>query len=462
MACPLDATTGFLQITGPITPSQLKPIELNAAPLTFQFAPRAVPPTLVGNVVEENPQNTLLYKSIRYGLADVQLTAPTHTGYNSIAPFLGTPAFEVNLTFFSNQAPKTYPAILLLVVPVYTAQEQYHATYFEQLLNTDATAVSIQSLFFDDEKDAVSKSFSYQTCIDLVGPGEEPPESLSARVFVFPFGASIGQQDATNLYNAASAGSGNVLPPYKLDKGLIGDYSTVLAYNVAADGEKVPSDLSAEGFVAQTPLSPVTEQFAHLLQYYTKAPLLAGTKALKDEQCGLPTEDYKCVPFNPTSDLSGNLVVLGQGQTLNQLLQKQQSEQQMGVTGSLMGSGGYIVVIIICSLVGAFITIPILLYGGAWILSKLFDFLEPPPAGAAAATVAAAGAVASALSTPPDSRRPSIHSLSGLSPPGSRGPSFSSSIGNGNGNNNSGSTASGVSTPNINNAYNALSVSSTT
>jgi hypothetical protein len=284
------------------------------------------------------------------------------------------------------------------VVPVYTAQEQYHAAYFQQLLNTDATAVSIQNLFFDDEKDAVSKSFSYQTCIDLVGPGEEPPESLSARVFVFPFGASIGQQEATNVYNAASAGSGNVLPPYKLDKGLIGDYSTVLKYNVGADGEKVPSDLSPEGFIAQTPLSPVTEQFAHLLQYYTKAPLLAGTKALKDDQCGLPTEDYKCVPFNPTSDLSGNLVVVGQGQTLAQLLQKQQSEQEMGVTGAFFSPTAWIVLIVVGAMLGIGLVLPLVIYGLAAIFQWIMQFIDTTPtaAVAVAANAAAAPVVAAA------------------------------------------------------------------
>jgi hypothetical protein len=346
MACPIDATTGILQLAGPITPTQLKGIEVNAAPLTFQFAPRAVPPTLVGNLIEENSQNTLLYKSIRYELADVQLTHPAHTGYNSIATFLGQPVMEVNLTFFSNQAPKTYPSILLLVVPVYTAQEQYHTGYFQQLLNTDVPAVSIQSLFFDSPSDTVAKSFSYQTCIDLVGEGNESPQSLQARIFVFPFGASLSQQEATNLYNAAAAATGGGLPPYKLEKGLLGNYATVIQYQVDDEGDKVPTQTSTDGFLAQASLSPATERFTNLLQYFTKPPILSGNVSADQQQCGLPTEDYKCVPFDPTSDLSGNLVVLGNGQTLQQLLQKQQSQEQMALFSSMTPSRWWILLLI--------------------------------------------------------------------------------------------------------------------
>lgn len=410
MSCPLDATTGFLQITGPITPSQLRPLEINAAPLTFQFAPRAVPPTLVGNQVEENPQNTLLYKSIRYELTDVQLTAPTHTGYNSIASYLGAPVFEVNLTFFSSQAPATYPSLILLVVPVYTAQEQYHAAYFEQLLNTDATAVSIESLFFDSPTDTVAKSFSYQTCLDLIAQGGDLHMSLQARVFVFPFGASITQQDATNLYNTASAGSGNVMPPYKLDKGLIGDYSTVLQYQVNVDGDKLPSETSADGFVAATPLSPVTDRFANLLQYYTKAPLLAGTNDSNSGQSGLPTQDYKCVPFDPTVDLSGNVVMVGQGQTLAQVLEKQQSEQQMGGVGSIMSSGGMTFIIVICVIIGGLVVLPIVGYGIAWLIKLLLGVMRDRRIAATVATGAAVTAAAASMGA-------SVGASSSASPP---------------------------------------------
>jgi hypothetical protein len=372
MACPLDATTGFLQITGPITPSQLKPIEVNTAPLTFQFAPRAVPPTLVGNVIEENSQNTLLYKSIRYELADVQITSPTHQGYNSIASFLGPPHFEVNLTFFSNQAPVTYPSILLLVVPVYTAQEQYHTGYFRQLLDTDVPAMSIQSLFFDSPGDIMAKSFSYQTCLDFVG---EQPQSLQARVFVFPFGASIPQQAATALENAASAASGGVLPPYRLEKGILGGFATVLQYQVNDEGVKVPTQTSNEGFVATTPLSPVTDQFRNLLQYYTKPPTLSGSKT--EEQCGLPTQDYKCVPFDPNSDLSGNLVVMGQGQTLRQLLDKQQSQKDQTLFPKSAGAAFW-VLLIIAILPISLILVWVLLYGLSKGFRAFLYWIQPP------------------------------------------------------------------------------------
>jgi hypothetical protein len=392
MSCPIDATTGFLEITGQITPTQLKPIEINAPPLTFQFAPRAVPPTLVGNRIEENVQNTLLYKSIRYELMDVQLTASTHRGYNSISSSLGSPIFEVNLTFFSNQAPKTYPSILLLVVPVYSGQEIYHATYFQQLLDTDASAISIQSLFFENSTDTLAKSFSYQTCIDLVG---ETNQSLQARVFVFPFGASLSQQLATQVYTAAASNTNGVLPPYMLEKGLIGNSSTVLRYEVNADGEKVPMQTSEDGTIANITISPVSESFANLLQFYVKPPLLAGT-ANASEQCGLPTQDYKCVPFDALKDLSGNQVVLGHGQTLEQILVKQQSQQQEGWFGSGTSTGLLIAMIIIGVFPILLVITPMIIYGITSIIRWVFAMATKRGVAVNATAAAAAGAVGAA------------------------------------------------------------------
>jgi hypothetical protein len=131
-----------------------------------------------------------------------------------------------------------------------------------------------------------------------------------------------------------------------LEKGLLGNYATVIQYQVDDEGDKVPTQTSTDGFLAQASLSPATERFTNLLQYFTKPPILSGKVSTDQQQCGLPTEDYKCVPFDPTSDLSGNLVVLGNGQTLQQLLQKQQSQEQMALFSSMTPSRWWILLLI--------------------------------------------------------------------------------------------------------------------
>lgn len=346
MACPLGATAGFLEVTGPITPTQVKAVEVNGTSLIFQFAPRTTPPTMVGNHIDEDPNNTVLYKGIRYGLIDVQINDQTQQGF-TLAP--GTVAFEVNLTFASTQAPPTYPSMIVLAVPVFAAKEEYHAGYFGQLVDTDLPAASIQTLFFDNEKDTLATSFSYQTCIELIGTGEGQGSvnSFSARVFVFPMGAALSPQDAANLADVFAKQSGGVLPPYQLPVGFRGTAQTMLSFQVNEEGEKIPTELSDVGQISVMPISPVSDTFKNTVQFFRKPPVISG--GFSDKQCPYyTTTQYKCVPFSALSDLSGNQVVMN-GQSLAQVIQQQNSVIGQGIFS--MG-GAKTLIIVIAVIVG--------------------------------------------------------------------------------------------------------------
>lgn len=321
MACPLGGTAGFLEVTGPITPTQVKAVEVNGTSLVFQFAPRTTPPTMVANHIEEDPQNTILYKGIRYGLIDVQINQQTHKGF-TMAP--GEVVFEVNLTFATTQAPPTYPSMVVLAVPVFSSKEEYHAGYFGQLVDTDLPAASIQTLFFDNNKDTMATSFSYQTCIELIGTGEAGSvNSFSARVFVFPLGAAMVPQDAANLADVFAKQAGGILPPYQLPVGFRGALQTMVSFEVNEEGEKVPTELSDVGQLSVMPISPAGDDFKNIVQFFRKPPVISG--GFSDKQCPYyTTTQYKCVPFSALSDLSGNQVVM-QGQNLAQIINQQES-----------------------------------------------------------------------------------------------------------------------------------------
>jgi hypothetical protein len=324
MACPLGGTAGFLEVTGPITPTQVKAVEVNGTSLVFQFAPRTTPPTMVANHVEEDPQNTILYKGIRYGLIDVQINQQTHKGF-TMAP--GEVVFEVNLTFATTQAPPTYPSMVVLAVPVFSSKEEYHAGYFGQLVDTDLPAASIQTLFFDNNKDTMATSFSYQTCIELIGAGSV--NSFSARVFVFPLGAAMVPQDAANLADVFAKQAGGILPPYQLPVGFRGTLQTMVSFKVNEEGEKIPTELSDVGQLSVMPISPAGDDFKNIVQFFRKPPVISG--GFSDKQCPYyTTTQYKCVPFSALSDLSGNQVVM-QGQNLAQIINQQESVAGQGM-----------------------------------------------------------------------------------------------------------------------------------
>lgn len=412
MACPLGATAGFLEVTGPITPTQIKTVEVNGTSLVFQFAPRTTPPTMVANHIEEDPQNTLLYKGIRYGLIDVQINEQTHKGF-TLAP--GEVVFELNLTFATTQAPPTYPSMVVLVVPVFSSNEAYHGSYFGQLVDTDAPAASIQTLFFDDAKDTLATSFSYQTCIELIGNTEDGSvNSFSARVFVFPMGAALVPQDAANLAAVFSKQAGGTLPPYQLPVGFRGALQTMLSFTVNEEGEKVATQLSDIGQISVTPISPVGDDFKNTIQFFRKPPVLAGVTT-PDSQCPTySTSQYKCVPFNALNDLSGNQVVMS-GTSLADVVNQQQSVIAQGITSiDTLKRVGLIALIIIGCVLAVVILLPLIGSALAWLFETPNDTVTGMEAAASktlewlglggaavTATVTAAGSASAAGTVAP-------------------------------------------------------------
>jgi len=145
--CPHDVNTGIIELIGPITQTSLKTIETRSYPFTISFAPRTTIPSLIGNRIEETPDNTITIKGDRYSLVDVQICSPTNKGY--ILPFMNeAPVAELVLSFSAKSIPSSLQQLsgALLCIPIYDTGFPSHNQYLSQLINADAPSCNYTNL----------------------------------------------------------------------------------------------------------------------------------------------------------------------------------------------------------------------------------------------------------------------------------------------------------------------------
>ena len=299
--CPVGSTTGFINITGPLGPTTVNKIAVNGAPLTINFGPRSTPATLVGNLIDESPTNTVLYKGTQYALQSAQLCAPSHTGYS---PPTKSPVAEVVLLFVNQQVVSSYPSMIMLVVPLYTGNVDERGAYLQQLMNGDATEgtfATLQSLFYSTPTDRSAQSYSYKTCIGLVS------SAINTCVFYFPNGVTLTQQETVMLVTQASGGAQGTLPAFQIPPAIRGSLATVLTFEVGADGTATPTSVSEDGLVSSAGLSSASDEFTNMVQLFTMPPSISNTAS--GTSCPpSSTLQYKCLPFskiNSNTDFSG-------------------------------------------------------------------------------------------------------------------------------------------------------------
>lgn len=319
-SCPLGAVKGFMNLTTFPTSSRIEAILVKGSPLIINFAPRSTPPSIVNNMLDEGPSNTILYKGAQYSLLNAQITLPSHSGYTM--PSQSAPVMELSLTFTGQVLP-SYPSVILFVIPLFVGAADIRASYLQQLLNADATTstvVSLESIFTEG-----MSSFGYKTCIDLVPSAEGQGTATSINLYVLYFlgGISLSQQEVVSLATLISPPGGSP-PAYSLPSPLMNGLFTVSSYTFDADGMMVPNALSPQGFIGTQQLSTATDEFTNTLQYFTKPPAVGATPT--SSSCpAYTTSQYKCLPFNKFYDLSANLADPNSPQVvLSDLLNKQQ------------------------------------------------------------------------------------------------------------------------------------------
>lgn len=445
MFCPLDVTTGLVQLVGPITTIDLKTITVNAYPLTISFAPRTTIPTLIGNRIDESTENTCTYKGKRYTLVDVQICSVAHKGF-LLPGDTKPPVAEVIMTFTPSAQPDDVQSLsgILLCMPIYDSGTSDHAEYLTQLIeqtipsckytnivgseyvgadyqqipdstlsscvksccgDTNCLAYSFQSgtcslknaipdikntgdrtqitgtvdhraankgaapstcavptakgttdkkkenksnvatlesFFYAWSGDTTQTSLAYKTCVETMDKDNQPT-SKSLYVVVFPNGAHLTQAGYQQLLLQLNG----TLPLYTLPPAIRGGDATLKSYDIDEDGKKIPTEVSKEGVLYATRLSSCTDDFKHRFEYFTRPPLLpssakgSGPPGFNSEQCPYyKTSQYKCVPFNQLTDLSGDYVIPGIKTLETIRYEQKQSQKQKEAEGKDKGKTG--------------------------------------------------------------------------------------------------------------------------
>ena len=302
--CPLDAQTGFIQLSGPIDQDLLTRIQAVSTPFTASFSPRQNKPLLQGTIIDDGTNNTILYNSIRYQLASyVQICKPSHAGY--ILPGMSAarvPEMELVLTYTNMSAGGSYPTGILVIVPIYSAESgsSQRGNYLRQFLGDAYPTATLQSIFgTGEQQDPDMKAMSYMTCVDILDGQNRKKTYL--RCFYFPRGIELAPREYASFKATVTAGGTRALSEFRL--------IPILRYDTGT------------GEIAKTQLSTASAGFKTKFQYFTKPIGVTGPGG--ENTCPYyPTSKYKCVPFNTLRDLSGNQVIPG-GTGLDKVIEEQ-------------------------------------------------------------------------------------------------------------------------------------------
>jgi hypothetical protein len=190
---------------------------------------------------------------------------------------------------------------------------------------------NLETIFYEWDGDTSQTSLAYKTCFETLDANSQPT-SKSLYIVVFPNGIHLTQAGYQQLLLQMN---GN-LPSYMIPPAIRGGDVTLRSYRFDDDGNKVPTITSQDGIIYSTPLSSCTDEFKHRFEYFTLPPRLPKTSLkYNSDQCPYyKTTQYKCVPFNQLTDLSGNYVIPG-NKTLDTILYEKQQAQKKENAGDI-------------------------------------------------------------------------------------------------------------------------------
>jgi len=177
--------------------------------------------------------------------------------------------------------------------------------------NKAAEFTTIESLF-QTEGNIVQSSYSYVMCLDLYDKGDDQiTSSNTVYVSVFPNGIHLSSKVWSLLY----AKMNNTLMEYRMPDIMRNNMRTVEFYTITAEGTN--TILSTDGVInSTTPFTACSNNMQFSIEKYVEPPKKVTSSSLKQSsnRCDMiPTEQYKCTPFNQKTNLdkSGNYVKLG-------------------------------------------------------------------------------------------------------------------------------------------------------
>lgn len=333
MACPLDANTGFIKIKTIIQQNDLNFISVNDSPLSLSLAPRTTIPSLIGNRIDETTDNICRYKSDKFTLSDVQITELIHEGYK--LPGNTSNGVAELIISFKNNTPNpsdssTYLTGILLCFPIYESNVEEHSKYITQLLTNNQNETNkvsnLEALIYDSKNDKSQVSLAYKTCFETSNSINtiKGINSHTMYVIVFPNGIYLNSQNFQKLRNKIKDND-NLLPKYNIPSGFRQAEDTVKSYKINEDGDKIPLVLSNKGVIYTNQIDCFTEDFKNRFEYFLYPPRIPTSSGVDSlDKCPYyKTTQYKCVPLNQLTDLSGNYVIPG-NKTLDTILKEKQ------------------------------------------------------------------------------------------------------------------------------------------
>ncbi len=189
--------------------------------------------------------------------------------------------------------------------------------------NKKSGVPNLETIFNGWEGDVTQTSIAYKTCFETIDKNDQPT-SRSLYILVFPNGIHLTQSSYQQLLLQLNG----ALQPYMVPPAIRGGDATLRSYKFDDEGNKVPTVTSQDGIIYSTPLSSCTDEFKHRFNYFTLPPKTPSAVATfnNEHSSYYKTTQYKCMPFNQLSDLSGNYVIPG-SKTLDTILYEQQQTQ---------------------------------------------------------------------------------------------------------------------------------------
>jgi hypothetical protein len=210
--------------------------------------------------------------------------------------------------------------------PIYSKSNTKHGQYLKQLItDTQSTdVVTLENLFKENADDKSQTSLAYTTCFETENKNTQMT-SHGLYVIVFPNGAHVESSSLEKLYSRIGT-----LKKYQTPTAIRGTDPTLLTY-VMANGKKIKSMLSPEGYLYRTSIETSSSNFTDRFEYFKVPPSARSSTAKK----AYKTTQYKCVPFDQLRNLETpndikNSYVIPDGMTMSDVLdqQKKMSEDQ--------------------------------------------------------------------------------------------------------------------------------------
>jgi len=186
-------------------------------------------------------------------------------------------------------------------------------------------AAPLSSLFYEKEGQTTHSVIAYPTCFESM----KDQSSYTNHVYVMVFPKGVRMRPAS--YQQLLLRMNGVLPAYRVPPVLRNSGKTILRYRME-NGTKTPTEWSDAGEVYTTTVSTASEEFVDRFEYFIVPPRPSSTASKRRT-----IDQYKCVPFNESTDLvDGKTVIPGKG-TLEEILAKQKQAKEKATNAA---SGG--------------------------------------------------------------------------------------------------------------------------